>query len=117
MEHRKKDAIISTFEEGAALQRYADSGDTLEVSFDKNDGTILYAEYFNNEAFMETVYYNYGTYWISERMKKRKRKAYADSQQATEKAHSSHKKQSKPLVHSSKSLTMTLLYSIHSVQT
>lgn len=51
------------FEEGAALPRYADSGDTLEVSFDKNDGTILYAEYFNNEAFMETVYYNYGTYW------------------------------------------------------
>lgn len=51
------------FEEGAALQRYADPGDTLEVSFDKNDGTILYAEYFNNEAFMETVYYNYGTYW------------------------------------------------------
>ena len=43
--------------------------------------------------------------------------AYADSQQATEKAHSSHKKQSKPLAHSSKSLTMTLLYSIHSVQT
>ena len=51
------------FEEGAALQRYADSGDTLEVSFDQNDGTVLYAEYFNNEAFMETVYYNYGTYW------------------------------------------------------
>ena len=51
------------FEEGAALQRYANPGDTLEVSFDKNDGTILYAEYFNNEAFMATVYYNYGTYW------------------------------------------------------
>jgi hypothetical protein len=33
------------FEEGAALQRYADSGDTLEVSFDQNDGTVLYAEY------------------------------------------------------------------------
>ena len=29
------------FEEGAALQRYADSGDTLEVSFDQNDGTVL----------------------------------------------------------------------------
>lgn len=51
------------FEEGVALQRYADSGDTLEVSFDKNDGTVLYAEYFNNEAFMDAVYYNYGTYW------------------------------------------------------
>ena len=52
-----------TFEEGAALQRYADSGDTLEVSFDKNDGMILYAEYFNDEAFMDAIYYNYGTYW------------------------------------------------------
>ena len=51
------------FEEGAALQRYADSGDTLEVSFDKNDSTILYAEYFNDEAFMDAIYYNYGTYW------------------------------------------------------
>ena len=51
------------FEADVALQKYADSGDVLEVSFDKNDGTILYAEYFNNEAFMETVYYNYGTYW------------------------------------------------------
>ena len=51
------------FEEGVALQRYADSGDTLEVSFDKNDGTILYAEYFNDEAFMVAIYYNYGTYW------------------------------------------------------
>ena len=59
----KKRCYNIAFEEGAALQRYANPGDTLEVSFDKNDGTILYAEYFNNEAFMETVYYNYGTYW------------------------------------------------------
>lgn len=51
------------FEEGAALQRYADSGDTLEVSFDQNDGTVLYAEYFNDEAFMDALYYNYGTHW------------------------------------------------------
>lgn len=36
---------------------------TLEVSFDKNDGMILYAEYFNDEAFMDAIYYNYGTYW------------------------------------------------------
>ena len=59
----KKRCYNIAFEEGAALQRYADSGDTLAVSFDKNDGTILYAEYFNNEAFMDAVYYNYGTYW------------------------------------------------------
>ena len=51
------------FEEGAALQRYADSGDTLEVSFDQNDGTVLYTEYFNDEAFMDALYYNYGTHW------------------------------------------------------
>ena len=59
----KKRCYNIAFEEGAALQRYADSGDTLEVSFDKNDGTILYAEYFNDEAFVDAIYYNYGTYW------------------------------------------------------
>ena len=59
----KKRCYNIAFEEGAALQRYANPGDTLEVSFDKNDGTILYAEYFNNEAFMDALYYNYGTHW------------------------------------------------------
>ena len=49
----KKRCYNIAFEEGAALQRYADSGDTLEVSFDQNDGTVLYAEYFNDEAFMD----------------------------------------------------------------
>lgn len=42
----KKRCYNIAFEEGAALQSYANPGDTLEVSFDKNDGTILYAEYF-----------------------------------------------------------------------
>lgn len=46
-----------------ALQKYAESGDKLEVSFDKNDGSILYAEYFNEESFKNAIYYNYGTYW------------------------------------------------------
>ena len=59
----KKRCYNIAFEEGVALQRYADSGDTLEVSFDQNDGTILYAEYFNDEAFMDALYYNYGTHW------------------------------------------------------
>ena len=51
------------FEADVALQKYADSGDVLEVSFDKNDGLILYAEYFNEESFKNAIYYNYGTYW------------------------------------------------------
>ena len=59
----KKRCYNIAFEEGTALQRYADSEDTLEVSFDQNDGTILYAEYFNDEAFMDALYYNYGTHW------------------------------------------------------
>ena len=59
----KKRCYNIAFEEGAALQRYANPGDTLEVSFDKNDGTILYAEYFNEESFKNAIYYNYGTYW------------------------------------------------------
>ena len=45
------------------LQKYAESGDSLEVSFNKEDGTILYAEYFNEASFRNALYYNYGTYW------------------------------------------------------
>ena len=51
------------FEADVALQKYAESGDSLEVSFDKNNGSILYAEYFNEESFKNAIYYNYGTYW------------------------------------------------------
>lgn len=46
-----------------ALQRYAKSGDHLEVSFDQETGTLLVAEYFNDTAFKEALLYNYGTYW------------------------------------------------------
>ena len=33
------------FDSDVVLQKYAESGDSLEVSFNKEDGTILYAEY------------------------------------------------------------------------
>ena len=51
------------FEADVALQKYAEAGDCIEVSFDKNDGTILYAEYASEESSKNAVYYNYGTYW------------------------------------------------------
>lgn len=51
------------YEQNVALQKYADSGDSLELSFNKNDGSLLYAEYYNDAFFMNAVYYNYGTYW------------------------------------------------------
>ena len=45
----KKRCYNIAFEEGAALQSYANPGDTLEVSFDKNDGTILGKKYFEEQ--------------------------------------------------------------------
>lgn len=46
-----------------ALQKYAEAGDYVNVVFDKQAGTFLYAEYFNHNAFKTAIYYNYGTYW------------------------------------------------------
>lgn len=51
------------YEHDVALQKYADSGDSLEISFSKEDGSLMYAEYFNQASFKEAIYYCYGTYW------------------------------------------------------
>ena len=59
----KKVCYKIAFEEGVAVQKYADSGDYIEVSFSKEDGSLLVAEYFNNDAFKEAILYNYGVYW------------------------------------------------------
>lgn len=51
------------YEHNVALQKYAESGDHIEISFSKADGSFMYAEYFNNTAFKTALLYNYGTYW------------------------------------------------------
>lgn len=51
------------YEKDVARQKHADDGDFLEVSFNKEDGTFMYAEYFSNRAFMTAILYSYGTYW------------------------------------------------------
>ena len=51
------------YEHDVALQKYAESGDYIKISFSKEDGTFMYAEYFNNNAFKTALLYNYGTYW------------------------------------------------------
>lgn len=51
------------YEHDVALQKYAESGDYIELSFSKEDGSFMYAEYFNNTAFKTALLYNYGTYW------------------------------------------------------
>lgn len=63
MVHRKSRNYNIAFDSDVVLQKYAESGDSLEVSFNKEDGTILYAEYFNEASFRNALYYNYGTYW------------------------------------------------------
>ena len=51
------------YEHDVALQKYADSGDSLEISFNKDDGSLMYAEYDNQESLKNALYYCYGTYW------------------------------------------------------
>lgn len=51
------------YEHDVALQKYAESGDYIELSFSKEDESFMYAEYFNNTAFKIALLYNYGTYW------------------------------------------------------
>ena len=65
MEHRRKRCYnIAVRRKVQRFQRYAKSRRySGGIFLIKMMATILYAEYFNNEAFMETVYYNYGTYW------------------------------------------------------
>lgn len=59
----KKTTVKLAYSHDTALQKYAESGDCIEVNFDKQTGAFLYAEYFNQSAFKNAIYYNYGTYW------------------------------------------------------
>ena len=51
------------YEHDVALQKYAKSGDHIDISFSISDGSFMHAEYFNNKAFKTALLYNYGTYW------------------------------------------------------
>lgn len=51
------------YKHDVALHRHAESGDYIEASFSKEDGSFMYAEYFNSNAFKTVLLYNYGTYW------------------------------------------------------
>ncbi len=53
------------YEKGVSYQSHADSGDCLEISFDKdNDDKILNAEYVNSNSYGYTaLFYNYGIWY------------------------------------------------------
>ena len=51
------------YEEGVTAQKYADSGDHIEVSFNADDGTFLLAEYCPSSGNRSALYYSYGTFW------------------------------------------------------
>ena len=59
----QKTQVKLAYSHDVALQKYAEEGDHIEVTFDKQTGAFLYAEYFNLDAFKTAIYYNYGTYW------------------------------------------------------
>lgn len=35
----------------------------MDISFNQENGDMLHSMYFNQEVFMEAIYYNYGNYW------------------------------------------------------
>lgn len=51
------------YEHDVALQKYAESGDHIKISFNIEDGSFMYAEYFNSNTTNTAILYNYGTYW------------------------------------------------------
>lgn len=58
-----KTVLRIAYTEGASLQRYADSGDHLEVAFDDlNDYDLEYMTY-DNSSSSTALYYRYGTWY------------------------------------------------------
>lgn len=51
------------YTEGAALQKYADSGDSLDISFSRPESNFQYAEYTDHTVFAQALLYNYGAYF------------------------------------------------------
>lgn len=53
----------AAYSDGAAKQKYADEGDSVEVSFNQDDGSLTTAVYSCSKTLKSAVLYNYGTYW------------------------------------------------------
>lgn len=56
---------IIAYEEGVTRPRYADSGDYINVSFDRANGdTIQHAQYVKSDSYdCSALFYNYGTWY------------------------------------------------------
>lgn len=48
------------YEDDVALQRYGKTGDHVTIHVNQQDGSFLYADYFNSSTFMEALLHNYG---------------------------------------------------------
>lgn len=51
------------YKHDVALHKHAESGDYISVRFSLEDGSFMFAEYFNANVFKTALLYNYGTYW------------------------------------------------------
>lgn len=59
----KEIAFCVAFTEGAAKQKYADSGDNLNISFQKDTGRLQTMEYFSQDHFLSALVYSFGIWW------------------------------------------------------
>ena len=59
----KERTYKAAYSDGAAKQKYADAGDSGEISFNQDDGSLTTAVYSCSKTLKSAVLYNYGTYW------------------------------------------------------
>ena len=50
-------------DKNVAVQKYADTGEYVEIAFDPKTGAMMYAAHDDGESFLTALLYNYGTYW------------------------------------------------------
>lgn len=65
----KEVVLMIAYTDGAALQKYAESGDSIEIAFDKidnnslSDNNRIMSAYYTNASSLSALFYNYGTWY------------------------------------------------------
>lgn len=59
----KEIKICIAYTQGAALQRYADSGDRLDITFQKDSGKLMTMEYVPEHGNTAALVYSFGVWW------------------------------------------------------
>ena len=59
----KKTVFCVAFTKGASLQKYAESGDHLDITFQKDSGRLMTMEYVPEHGNTSALVYSFGVWW------------------------------------------------------